>query len=157
MAAIIVKELNRLPKQRDNTYIDLELDLVINYTKSNTFNNVQEQADIRADYDLNAIKNSIYNIFTTMPGQKILNPTFGLNLLYFIFNGISQSNARILGETILKGITKYEPRVNVDNIDVTLDIENQQYNIDMIISVPTLNINGIEVKSTLAESGYYFN
>jgi phage baseplate assembly protein W len=158
MAAIIVKELNRLPKDRDNTYIDLELDLIINYTKSNTFkNNVTEQSDIRADYDINAIKNSIYNIFTTMPGQKILNPTFGLNLFYFIFNGISQSNARILGDTILKGIAKYEPRVNVSNIDITLDIENQQYNIDMVLSVPTLNINDFKIKSTLAESGYYFN
>lgn len=157
MPAIVVKELNKFPKDREKTYTDLELDLLINYTKSNSLNGIREQTDIKADYDLDAIKNSIYNIFTTMPGQKILNPTFGLNLLYFIFNGISQSNARILGETILKGISKYEPRVTVDHIDVTVDIENQQYNIDMILSAPTLNINEFEIKSTLAESGYYFN
>lgn len=157
MASIVVKELNKFSEQRENTYTDLELDLIINYTKNSSFNGIQEQKDIRADYDLNAIKNSIFNIFTTMPGQKILNPTFGLNLLYFIFNGINHSNANILGETILKGINKYEPRVNVENINVTMDIENQQYSIDMILSVPTLNINGLEIKSTLAESGYYFN
>ena len=63
----------------------------------------------------------------------------------------------MLGETILKGLTRYEPRVAVDNINITTDIENQQYTIDMILSVPTLNIEGLEVKGTLSESGFYFN
>jgi phage baseplate assembly protein W len=157
MAAIVIKELNRLPKDRVNTYSDLELDLIIDYTKNSALNNIREQSDIRADYDINAIKNSIFNIFTTIPGQKILNPTFGLNLLYFVFTGITTSNARSLGDIILKGINKYEPRVNVDNVNITTDIENQTYTIDMILSVPTLNINGLEVKASLAESGFYFN
>jgi phage baseplate assembly protein W len=157
MAAIVIKELNRLPKDRVHTYSDLELDLIIDYTKNSALNNIKEQSDVRADYDINAIKNSIFNIFTTIPGQKILNPTFGLNLLYFVFTGITTSNARSLGDIILKGINKYEPRVNVDNINITTDMENQTYMIDMILSVPTLNINGLEVKASLAESGFYFN
>jgi phage baseplate assembly protein W len=99
----------------------------------------------------------MYNIFTTIPGQKILNPTFGLNLLYFLFTGISELNGRRLGETILKGITKFEPRVKVEYINVMTDVENQQYAIDMIISVPTLNINMLSIQGTLAESGFYFN
>lgn len=157
MAAVVIKDLNRFPKEREFTYTDLELDLVIDYTKNNSLYNISEQKDIRADYDIDAIKNSLYNIFTTMPGQKILNPTFGLNILYFLFTGISELNGRRLGETILKGITKFEPRVKVEYINVMTDIENQQYTIDMIISVPTLNINMFSIQGTLAESGYYFN
>lgn len=157
MAAIVIKELNRLPKDRVYTYSDLELDLIIDYTKNSALNNIREQSDIRTDYDINAIKNSIFNIFTTIPGQKILNPTFGINLLYFVFTGITTSNARSLGDIVLKGINKYEPRVNVDNINITTDIENQTYTIDMILSIPTLNITGLEVKASLAESGFYFN
>lgn len=157
MAAVVIKDLNRFPTERESAYTDLELDLLIDYTKNNSLYNISEQKDIRADYDINAIKNSIFNIFTTIPGQKILNPTFGLNLLYFVFTGITTSNARSLGDIILKGINKYEPRVNVDNVNITTDIENQTYTIDMILSVPTLNINGLEVKASLAESGFYFN
>jgi phage baseplate assembly protein W len=153
----VIKNLNRLPKKRDHTYIDLELDLKINYSRNSSLNNINEQKDIRADYDINAIKNSIFNIFTTIPGQKILNPIFGLNLYFYLFNGISYNNGKMLGETILKGLTRYEPRVTVDNINITTDIENQQYTIDMILSVPTLNIEGLEVKGTLSESGFYFN
>jgi len=157
MSAVVIKNLNRLPKKRDHTYIDLELDLKIDYTRNSSLNNINEQKDIRADYDINAIKNSIFNIFTTIPGQKILNPIFGLNLYFYLFNGISYNNGKMLGETILKGLTRYEPRVTVDNINITTDIENQQYTIDMILSVPTLNIEGLEVKGTLSESGFYFN
>lgn len=157
MASVVIKDLNRLPNNREYTYVDLELDLKIDYTKTNPLNNFKEQRDIVADYDINAIKNSIFNIFTTIPGQKILNPIFGINIFQFLFTGINDKNAQLLGETILRGITRFEPRVTVDRIDITPDIENQQYEVNLILSVPSLNIKGLEVKSTLAESGYYFN
>jgi phage baseplate assembly protein W len=157
MASIVITELNKFPKERDYTYKDIEVDLRIDYTKTNPLNNFKEQRDIVVDYDVAAIKNSIFNIFTTIPGQKILNPTFGLNLLYYLFTGITAENARMLGDTILKGITRFEPRVTVDNINITTDYDNQQYTIDLFLSVPSLNIKGLQVKGTLAESGYYFN
>jgi phage baseplate assembly protein W len=157
MSAIVIKDLNRLPKKRQHIYIDLESDLKVDYTKTNPLNNVKEQRDIVADYDVDAIKNSIFNIFTTIPGQKLLNPIFGLNLLQFLFTGITTSNAKLLGDTILKGIIKFEPRVSVDKINVNPDVENQQYTIGLVLSVPSLNITGLQVKSTLSESGYYFN
>lgn len=157
MSAIVIKDLNRLPNQRQYTYTDIEMDLKIDYTKTNPLNNKKEQKDIVVDYDENAVKNSIFNIFTTIPGQKLLNPIFGLNLLQFLFTGITAANARLLGDTILRGIIKFEPRVTVDKINVAPDIENQQYIIGLVLSVPSLNITGLEVKSTLSESGYYFN
>ncbi len=157
MAAIVIKDLNRLPKKRDYTYIDLESDLKIDYTKTNPLNNFKEQKDLKANYDVDAVKNSIFNIFTTIPGQKLLNPIFGLNLLQFLFTGITSANAKLLGDTILRGIVKFEPRLSVDKINVAPDIENQQYIVGLVLSVPSLNITGIEIKSTLSESGYYFN
>lgn len=157
MASIVITDLNKFPEERDYTYKDLEFDLDISYTKSNSLNSYKEQKDISGDLDVSAIKNSIFNIFTTIPGQKILNPIFGLNLLYFLFSGISSNNARLLGDTIFKGLNKFEPRIKVENINITTDFENQQYIIDMLLSVPSLNITGLEVKGTLAESGFYFN
>jgi phage baseplate assembly protein W len=157
MASIVITDLNKFPRERQYTYKDIEIDLAIDYTKTNPLNNFKEQKDLKADFDVQAIKNSIFNIFTTAPGQKILNPIFGLNLLYFLFTGITAENARMLGETILRGLTKFEPRVTVENINVTTDYENQEYIIDMLLSVPSLNIRGLEIRGTLAESGYYFN
>jgi hypothetical protein len=33
MAAVVIKDLNRFPTEREFAYTDLELDLVIDYTK----------------------------------------------------------------------------------------------------------------------------
>lgn len=157
MASIVITDLNKFPKEREYTYKDLELDLKIEYTKNNSLFNISEQKDIKADFDIEAIKNSLFNIFTTIPGQKILNPVFGINIMNYLFIGVSSENARMLGETILLGITRFEPRVEVDNINVFTDFENQEYLIELLLSVPSLNIKGLPLKSTLSESGYYFN
>ena len=78
-------------------------------------------------------------------------------LLQFLFTGITTANARLLGDTILQGLTRFEPRLSVDNINITTNTDEQQYIIDLIISAPSLNISNLEIKGTLAESGYYFN
>ena len=54
----------------------LEDDVV--YFKSPT--EIKNTQDLKIDYDEKAIYNSIRNIFNTKKGQKILNPTFGLDL-----------------------------------------------------------------------------
>ncbi len=83
MASIVITELKKFPVERNYLYTDLEFDLKLDYTKTSPLNNYTEQKDIDVDRDIDAIKNSIFNIFTTAPGQKILNPIFGLNLMYF--------------------------------------------------------------------------
>ena len=64
----------------------------------------QNQQNLKAQYDLGAIKNSIKNIFVTFPGQKLLNPTFGLNLMQFLFLPISEVTANLIGQRIVNGI-----------------------------------------------------
>jgi hypothetical protein len=42
-------------------------------------------------------------------------------------------------------------------LNVEVDEDNNQYNIFMLIDVPTLNITGVSLKGVLSDSGYYFN
>jgi hypothetical protein len=42
--------------------------------------------------DIEAIKNSLHNIFTWIPGERILNPEFGCNLRRLLYNGITEFN-----------------------------------------------------------------
>jgi phage baseplate assembly protein W len=136
---------------------DLKLDIETNYTKNTQLLKKREIKDIQNSENISAIKNSIFNLFTTLPGQKILNPTFGLNLQQFIFTGLTEINGKLMAETILKGLSKYEPRVKVKNINVEVDYDNNQYNIYLLLNVPALNNTVIPLKGTLSESGYYFN
>jgi phage baseplate assembly protein W len=155
MAAIIVSSLTSTISAA--TYKDLLLDLKVDYTKNLQLLKRREVKDIQISEDIGAVKNSLFNLFTTMPGQKILNPVYGLNLTQYLFVPVSQSQARVIGEAILKGVQKYEPRVTIKKLNIEVDEDNNQYNIFMLISVPTLNITGISLKGVLSESGYYFD
>lgn len=145
-------------KSTDKTkpfFVDLKLDVKQNVSKKPMLNSKIVLRDIEASYDLDAIKNSIFNLFTTMPGEKILNPIYGLNLLQFVFTGITEENSRAMGELILRGINKFEPRITVNKIFVFPDIDEQSYQIGLKLDVPSLNLEGISLKGTLSESGFY--
>jgi len=138
-------------------YKDLLVDLKIDFTQNTQLQKRREIKDLQRSEDIGAIKNSLFNLFTTMPGQKILNPIYGLNLMQYLFVPVSTSQARIIGESIFSGIRKFEPRVQVRKLNVEALTDENQYLISMIIDVPSLNIQGVSILSTLNDSGYYFN
>ena len=155
MAAIVVNSVTS--SVSGSLYKDLLLDVKIDYTRNTQLLKRREVKDIQISKDIDAIKNSLFNLFTTMPGQKILNPVYGLNLTQYLFVQATRQQGRIIGETILKGVSKYEPRITMRKLNVEVDEDNNQYNIFMLIDVPTLNITGVSLKGVLSDSGYYFN
>jgi phage baseplate assembly protein W len=157
MASVVIDTLKIVDNKNKFIYKDLNLDLKLDYILEPTVNSKKTIRDITASEDVEAVKNSIFNLFTTMPGQKILNPIYGLNLLQFVFNGITETGARMMGDLIFKGITKFEPRVTVKKVFILPDIENQNYEIALRLDVPSLNIQGITIKGKLSDSGFYLN
>ena len=86
MATIKVESIASPKKAVSNfTYTDLKLDLEFDYTQNNELLKNREIKDLVVDYDYAAIRNSIFNIITTIPGQRILNPVFGINLQKYLF------------------------------------------------------------------------
>jgi hypothetical protein len=63
MPSITFNGLQKVATTTKQTYIDVQLD----------FDN-PVQRDIKADYDVTAIGNSLTNLFNTIPGQNLLNP-----------------------------------------------------------------------------------
>ena len=91
-------------KETKVKYKDLFLDLAEQSNSGNSLFNKKTSLDLKASVDEAAIVNSIRNIFTTTPGEKILDPTFGLNLSQWLFQPLDEFTAREIGETILNGI-----------------------------------------------------
>lgn len=108
------KEINL----KQSVYTDLHLDLKVK-EKIGIGINAQNSNDILVDTDSDAIRNSLYNIFTTKPGQKLLTPSFGSNLEQYLFESVNEINAKIIGNNILKVISTFEPRIDIIKIQVT--------------------------------------
>ena len=148
--------------KRDNTaleggylYKDLFLDLEPEVYYNKQLNKNVILKDVQGSYDLQAIKNSIINIFLTSPGQKILNPEFGLDLRRYLFEPVNSSTAYEIKYDINTKLPEQEPRIRLLNVDVDAIIDAQEYYVAMQIDIPSLNAYGITLKSLLNSNGYY--
>jgi len=142
--AIVINNIaaQEVVTEKKVTYRDLHFDLQENaLPETRSMFSKITQTDLRIDTDEAAILNSIRNIFTTTPGEKILNPTFGINLTQWLFEPVSEMVSREIGEAIVTGIERYEPRVVVNNVTVVSDFEKNQYHIKLALLIPQLNIS----------------
>lgn len=136
------------------TYADLHLDLELQQLITNEAAKNTQQQDIVADYDLGAIRNSIVNLFLTSPGDKILNPEFGMDLRDYLFMPTSESVAGLINDTISRNINVFEPRIALQRLNVVPDYDNQQYTINMTVVVPFLQNSTLNLSGTINSQGY---
>lgn len=142
--AIKIKSLEQISKSYTEVgfiYKDLSLDIAQSKISAPGYVVPVPGTDIKSSTDLGAIQNSLQNLFNTRPGQRFLFPEYGLNLNTYLFDTLNEINGQIIGNAIFNAVNEFEPRVNVTNVNVALDYENNQYNIDIYLSIPLLNIN----------------
>jgi len=137
-------------------YKDIGFDLIPHFTDNPQLHKKSEKNDLKSIYDAGSIINSVKNILTTSPGEKLLNPRFGLDLRGYLFETISESRAFFLGTDLYEGLTSLEPRIVLDQLDVLANIDDLQYNITISLSIPSLNIQGLSLKGVLNTDGYTF-
>jgi phage baseplate assembly protein W len=143
------KSLNKGYLYKDISF-DLEPDTFLNAQ----LNRKESLKDVQALYDLEAIKNSIATAFLTAPGQKILNPRFGIDLRRFLFEPVNDFTTELITFDIEERLPTMEPRIRVGNVEVIPDEDNNAYQISLQIDVPDLNITGVFIKSKLDTNGY---
>jgi phage baseplate assembly protein W len=140
---------------RGYLYKDIGLDLKTEFKYNNNLNSRASINDVKAIYDIESVKNSITTCFLTSPGQKILSPTYGIDLRRYLFEPVSNDTAFFIRSDIFSNLPRFEPRVTVSSVTVVPDRENQQYDITLQIDVPSLNIYGVSLKNILNSNGYY--
>ncbi len=137
-------------------YKDLFLDVSNSYSYNAQLNRKEELKDVAGLYDIEAIKNSIANALLTSPGEKILNPRFGVDLRRYIFEPIDEFTAEDIEEDIEDNLPTFEPRIELEKVEVEGLEDEQQYNIQLQINVPSLNVYGLSLRSVLNSNGYNF-
>lgn len=135
-------------------YKDLFLDISPEYSYNKQLHKKEYVKDIQALFDIESVKNSIKNAFLTSPGEKILNPTYGIDLRRFLFRPITVFIEDIIRSEITSKLPIMEPRVTVSNVVVNGIPDQNQIDIEFEIDVPSLNVYGLQLKSQLSNTGY---
>lgn len=141
-------------RKRGYLYNDVKFDLEFSrYIKEELYA-VAEPKDLADIQDAQAIFNSVKNILTTMPGEKLLNPSFGLDLRYFLFEPITADTAYFIANAINFNLGAQEPRVDIHEISVSARPDENEYGVDILFSVPLLDVYNLNLKASLNKDGY---
>jgi phage baseplate assembly protein W len=121
----------------------------INPRNSISKNNLRVEKNI----NIEAVQTSLDNIFSWIPGERVLNPEFGNNLYKYLYEGITEYTEELIVAEIKNCVLRWEPRVsiiNVYNVSTVQDTEDNTIVLDI-----EYYINGLE--DTIYRKEYRFN
>lgn len=139
--AIKLKSLENISKTyTDQGYIykDISLDIQLSKLKQPGVNVPVPGRDLEASFDLAAIRNSLQNLFNTLPGQRFLFPEYGTDLYQFLFSPITEGTANAIRNKIIRSIQDHEPRVSIRQVNIVPDESNNTYFVTIVIAIPVL-------------------
>lgn len=73
---------------------------------------ISEEADI---------KESLYILFTTRPGERVMQPEYGCDLSIINFEPTNTNFVALIEDNIQRSILYHEPRITLENIKVMTD------------------------------------
>lgn len=101
------------------TYTDLDLD----------FSAHPITGDIVKKKDVAAVLGSLRNLLLTSHYERLFQPNIGSNMNKLLFEPIDELTSVTLADEIRLTIGNYEPRVNLQAVDVVPDYDGQKYDV----------------------------
>ena len=97
---------------------------------------------IARSVNVRAVRNSLRNIFTWIPGERILLPEFGSTLYMLLYEGITQLTEERIVSEIRQCVSEWEPRANIveiRNASTIDDTEDNVIHIEVVFTIPELS------------------
>lgn len=111
----------------------------------NNFSDIDPSYSLNAGGDINmlvdatSLSQAIQNILNVVKGFRpgVSNEFYGVGVRHFLFSAMTEFVSRQIGDELLTQLEIFEPRIDVKNIFVNMDLDHKQYVID--IEYETLN------------------
>lgn len=103
-----------------------------------TFDKNFVTGDIMIAKNFSAIKQSVENLITTVPGERFFNPNIGSRITDLLFEPLDFINANSVRSEIEYTINAFEPRVELVDINVGVDYDSNGYNVEIEYKVTGL-------------------
>ena len=82
---------------------------------------INAQGEIRMSEGYSDINQAIRIILTTVPGERVMRPTFGSRLHELVFAPINTQTIALTRRYVEQALTMWEPRINLVQVDVVAD------------------------------------
>ena len=106
---------------RNPDYSDLDLDFMMNPTTG----------DINIKTGAEAIKRSVRNLVFTNFNERKFNSQLGSDVTALLFENFTPLTNIYLKDAITALINNFEPRVRLQSVDVSQDIDNNGFNVTL--------------------------
>jgi phage baseplate assembly protein W len=118
-------------------YSDLN---AISPTKTPKLNNIQ------------AIYQSLHNIFSTRPGQRLFEPEFGFDIDDELFELMDTLTEFSVLNRVINTVTRWESRVTIDTAKTTITgyPEQNKYELFLVFSVNGVSEQNFEFRASFA-------
>ena len=83
----------------------------------------------------NAIARSVRNIVFTLPGEKFFDENFGSKISASLFENIDDISAGLIVDEIRQSIDRYEPRVELINVEAFPDFDNNSFDVLIVYNI----------------------
>ena len=94
--------------------------------------------DLARTTNENAIKRSIINLLLTDYDERIYQPNLGANLKYLLFEPADGETLSLMRQQIDTCLSKFEPRMNVQSLQLETSADEQQINITLVFNTVTI-------------------
>ena len=123
-------------------FLDVDMQSSLNSKNYGSKEDVWNTWKISKDVNVKAVYNSLRNIFTWIPGERILLPEFGSRLKFLLYEGITQQTEEAIAAEIRGSVSEWEPRVSIvdiRNISTVDDTEDNTIHLEVIFTIPSLS------------------
>ena len=121
--------MNQQPLERSLLFQDREyVDIDLNFTKARS-------TDIAKKKGENAIKQALKVLLLTGPAERLFHPELASGVRDLLFDLVTPTTAYELQLAIEDVINNFEPRVNLENVNVSADPDEAAYNVSVEFSI----------------------
>jgi hypothetical protein len=85
------------------------------------------------------IRDAVWIVLDTSPGERVMRPTFGAGVENFVFDTNSAVSRTRLRSEISNALATWEPRIDIVNLDVSEGDEPNLVNISIDYTIRTTN------------------
>jgi len=107
------------------TFTDLDLNFIANPVTG----------DVSSKYDVNAIKQAVKNLILTKNYEKPFHPEIGSQVNNLLFEPFSPLTKAMLEQAIKNTILNFEPRVNLQDVRVSLSNDDMTAYIAIVFTI----------------------